>query len=133
MRSRVQRQLSRLQRPDFITALEVVAVDPGGAAPTLRNIRALPQPEASIWPQVLFDMRYQGEAASGLGPPGIAALVQSGKAGERDFQQPGEEPSGSTVGLACAPSDLKRDNVLLTDLNSHYPYLSFLPLQVPSP
>ncbi|KAL4449510.1 hypothetical protein ABPG77_007154 [Micractinium sp. CCAP 211/92] len=60
VRSRVQRQLSRLQRPDFITALEVVAVDPGGAAPTLRNIRALPQPEASIWPQVLFDMRYQG-------------------------------------------------------------------------
>lgn len=69
MRSRIQRQLSRLQRPDFITALEVVGVDPGGAAPTLRNIRALPQPEASIWPQVLFDMRYQGGAT---GRPGSA-------------------------------------------------------------
>lgn len=39
---------------------QVVAVDCGGAAPSLRNLRALPQPEASIWPQILFDMRYQG-------------------------------------------------------------------------
>lgn len=45
-------------------------MDPGGAAPTLRGIRALPQPEASIWPQVLFDMRYQGEAAGSSGVGG---------------------------------------------------------------
>ena len=104
MRSRIQRQLSRLQRPDFIHSLEVggwmrgcmgvwegeqiplskvltthgclshaaaaaaaagrlqvVAVDCGGAAPTLHNLASLPQPDAAIWPQLVFDMRYEGE------------------------------------------------------------------------
>ncbi len=40
---------------------QVVGVDCGGAAPTLRNLRALPQPSSAVWPQLLFDMRYQGE------------------------------------------------------------------------
>jgi hypothetical protein len=60
LRARIQRQLSRLQRPDYIQSLEVVGVDCGGTAPTLRNWRALPQPGLAAWPQVLFDMRYQG-------------------------------------------------------------------------
>jgi chemotaxis protein histidine kinase CheA len=60
VRVRIQRQLSRLQRPDYIQTLEVVGVDCGGTAPTLRGLRALPQPSAAVWPQLLFDMRYQG-------------------------------------------------------------------------
>ncbi|PSC67060.1 testis-expressed sequence 2 -like, partial [Micractinium conductrix] len=36
LRARIQRQLGRMQRPEYI------------------------QPEAAIWPQVMFDMRYQG-------------------------------------------------------------------------
>ncbi|PSC69319.1 peptidase zinc-dependent, partial [Micractinium conductrix] len=60
LRARIQRQLGRMQRPEYIQTLEVVGVDAGGAAPSLRNLRALPQPEAAIWPQVMFDMRYQG-------------------------------------------------------------------------
>ncbi len=64
MRARIQRQLSRLQRPDYIQGLEVVGVEVGGAAPTLRNWRALPQPSSPIWPQVVFDMSYQGEVLS---------------------------------------------------------------------
>lgn len=61
MRARIQRQLCRLQRPDYIQSLEVVGVDCGSTAPSLCNWRALPQPGAAIWPQLLFDMRYQGE------------------------------------------------------------------------
>ena len=40
---------------------QVVAVDCGGTAPTLHNLAALPQPDAAIWPQLVFDMRYEGE------------------------------------------------------------------------
>lgn len=39
-------------------------MDCGGAAPTLRGLRALPQPGAAVWPQLLFDMRYQGKAGA---------------------------------------------------------------------
>ena len=67
VRARIQRQLGRLQRPDYIQSLEVVGVDCGGVAPTLRNLRALPQPGAAIWPQLLFDMRYQGGLGGGQG------------------------------------------------------------------
>ena len=76
MRARIQRQLGRLQRPDYIQSLEVVGVDCGGVAPTLRNLRALPQPGAAIWPQLLFDMRYQGGLGGGQGGWGGILIIQ---------------------------------------------------------
>lgn len=32
----------------------------GCTVPTVRNLRALPTPNAVIWPQVLFDLDYEG-------------------------------------------------------------------------
>ena len=62
MIARVQRQLSRLATPDYVQALEVVGLDLGCTAPSLANLAALPAPDGALWPQVVFDMKYEGEA-----------------------------------------------------------------------
>jgi len=61
MRARVQRQLSRLHTPDYVQSLEVVDVEPGTTAPTFANFAALPMPGSAAWPQIVFDMRYNGK------------------------------------------------------------------------
>ncbi|KAK9842538.1 hypothetical protein WJX81_005057 [Elliptochloris bilobata] len=43
-----------------LQGIEVIDVDLGSAVPTVRNLRALPTPTAAIWPQVLFDLDYEG-------------------------------------------------------------------------
>jgi len=43
-----------------LQGIEVVDVDVGCTVPTVRNLRALPTPNAVIWPQVLFDLDYEG-------------------------------------------------------------------------
>jgi len=61
VRARVQRQLSRLHTPEYVTSLEVVSVDPGCTAPTLSKFAAVPQPDShAAFPQLIFDMKYSG-------------------------------------------------------------------------
>eukprot|EP00887_Chlorella_sp_A99_P003929 scaffold11.g3929.t1 len=61
IRSRIQRQLDRLHTPDYVHELTCVAVDLGCTAPTLRNFAALPALGEAVFPQLLFDMRYEGD------------------------------------------------------------------------
>lgn len=40
--------------------LQVVSVDIGSSVPMVHNVRALPTPTATIWPQIMFDLHYTG-------------------------------------------------------------------------
>lgn len=60
VRSRVQRQLGRMPTPSWVTSLEVIAVEPGATPPSIARIRSLPSPSDPVYPQVVFDFRYQG-------------------------------------------------------------------------
>lgn len=62
IKARVQAQLSRMHCPDYVQSLEVTHVDPGSSAPSVGNFAALPSPVSkSIMPQLVFDMKYEGE------------------------------------------------------------------------
>ena len=61
LRSPAALQLNRLQTPDYVHELTVVSVDLGCTVPTLCNLVALPLPGELVWPQLLFDVRYEGE------------------------------------------------------------------------
>ena len=60
IRARVQRQLSRMHTPSYVQTLEVISVEPGTSAPSLKNFAALPQPGDAVWPQLIYDVKYQG-------------------------------------------------------------------------
>jgi hypothetical protein len=61
VRARIQRQLSRMHTPDYVTSLEVVSVVPGCTAPTLSEFATVPQPGGcTAFPQLIFDMKYSG-------------------------------------------------------------------------
>lgn len=61
VRARVQRQLSRMHTPEYVTSLEVVSVEPGCTAPTLSKFASVPQPDShATFPQLVFDMKYSG-------------------------------------------------------------------------
>lgn len=42
-------------------ALQVLELDMGGTVPVIRNLRAMPAPNSSIWPQMLFEIEYEGD------------------------------------------------------------------------
>ena len=42
--------------------LQVVDIDIGSKLPAIHNLRALPSPTATIWPQAMFDLDYEGNA-----------------------------------------------------------------------
>lgn len=65
VRARVQRQLSRMHTPEYVQSLEVISVDPGSTAPTVARFAALPTPSHVAWPQMVFDMRYEGKKQTG--------------------------------------------------------------------
>lgn len=60
IRARVQRQLSRMHTPEYVQTLEVISVEPGTSAPSLTNFAAVPQPGKAVWPQLIYDVKYQG-------------------------------------------------------------------------
>ncbi|KAH7615656.1 hypothetical protein Ndes2526B_g09599 [Nannochloris sp. 'desiccata'] len=61
VRARIQRQLSRMHTPEYVTSLEVVSVEPGCTAPTLSRFAAVSQPAShAAFPQLIFDMKYSG-------------------------------------------------------------------------
>ena len=43
---------------------QVVSVDVGSSVPLIHNLRTLPTPTATIWPQVMFDLHYTGTGTS---------------------------------------------------------------------
>lgn len=64
---RIDHQVSRLKTPDFVQSLQVLSVDMGCTVPTLGNLSALPTPDETIWPQLIFDVSYKGKFTITLG------------------------------------------------------------------
>lgn len=66
IRAHVQKKMNELRLPDFIHSIDCLDIDIGSSVPHISNLRALPTPDAVIWPQVMFDLEYEGELTAAL-------------------------------------------------------------------
>lgn len=66
IKAHVQRKLNELRLPDFIHSIDAMDIDMGSAVPRIYNLRALPTPDTLIWPQIMFDLEYEGAFSSHL-------------------------------------------------------------------
>ncbi|KAK9815183.1 hypothetical protein WJX73_010239 [Symbiochloris irregularis] len=60
VKAHIQRKINELRLPEFIHSIDCLDIDLGSAVPHIANLRALPTPDALIWPQVMFDLAYEG-------------------------------------------------------------------------
>jgi len=59
--SRIQLQLDRIHKPDYVQSLDVIQVDAGSTCPRISNLYSLPSPFPDTkMPQIVFDMKYEG-------------------------------------------------------------------------
>ena len=54
------KKTSRTSAEAWCAGGQVASVDVGSAVPLIHNLRTLPTPTATIWPQVMFDLHYTG-------------------------------------------------------------------------
>lgn len=58
---KIQMQLHRIHKPEYVQSLNVVRVDAGQTCPRISNILSIASPLSdSCMPQVAFDMKYEG-------------------------------------------------------------------------
>ena len=59
--SKIQMQLDRIHKPEYVQSLHVVNVDAGSSCPRISNLFSMPPPFSdSRMPQIAFDMKYEG-------------------------------------------------------------------------
>jgi len=58
---RIQLQLDRIHKPDYVQSLSIIQVDAGRTSPRISNLYSLPPtfPDTKM-PQIAFDMKYEG-------------------------------------------------------------------------
>ncbi|KAK9843022.1 hypothetical protein WJX74_005735 [Apatococcus lobatus] len=61
IQEKIQAKVNNQRVPEYIQSLQILDLHLGNNVPTISNLRAMPSPSTTIWPQALFHFDWQGE------------------------------------------------------------------------